>query len=166
MSPPLMSRCKLSFFLQFSTIFLSLFDILTRAIMVLVQKVTCLGFALHDGLYRSKKADEKLSDSQREEALDRVPSPLEYFAYVFNFQTIICGPLVFYSDFQHFLTGTKLKRAGLTEYPSATTVTIRNIILISCIAFSILVFAPLFPPALLTGTNFYLSQEEFSTFFS
>lgn len=46
------------------------------------------------------------------------PSFLEYCAYVFDFQTIICGPLAFYVDFEDYLNGTKLKKIGLKDYPS------------------------------------------------
>jgi len=118
--------------------------------MVLVQKVTNISFALHDG-YRSKKTDQKLSPSQQKEALDRVPSPLEYFAYVFNFQTVICGPLIFYSDFREFINGTKLKKAGLTEYPSVMKAVVKNILTLAIITIGMLVLAPHVPASLLTG---------------
>ena len=52
-------------------------------------------------------------------SISQVPSVLEYAAYIFNFQTVICGPLVFYADFMDFVDGTKLRKAGLNQYPSA-----------------------------------------------
>ena len=93
--------------------------------MVLVQKVTTVAFGLHDGAYRAKRiaaeqsSEDKLTEDQKFHSIAEVPSLLEYSAYVFNFQTVICGPLVFYADFVEFVDGGKLRKAGLSQYPSA-----------------------------------------------
>lgn len=47
------------------------------------------------------------------------PGVLQYSAYVFDFHTCICGPLIFYSDFSEYISGAKLRRIGLRQYPSA-----------------------------------------------
>lgn len=93
-----------------------------RPIMVLVQKVTTVAFGLHDGQYRAKKKDETLSEDQKFHSLTRIPSPLEYAAYILNFQTVICGPLVYYADWVEFVDGSKLRKAGLKRYPSAKVI--------------------------------------------
>lgn len=37
--------------------------------------------------------------------IEKVPSPLEYFAYMLNFQSLMAGPLVFYRDYIEFIEG-------------------------------------------------------------
>lgn len=74
----------------------------TGPIMVIVQKTTTLAFSLHDG--RMKKRDE-LNEIQKREAISEVPTPLDYLSYLFSFQTILTGPLCFYTDYQKFITG-------------------------------------------------------------
>lgn len=37
--------------------------------------------------------------------VEKVPSPLEYFSYVLNFQSLMAGPLIFYRDYIDFIEG-------------------------------------------------------------
>jgi len=37
-----------------------------------------------------------------------MPSALEYFSYVWHFQSILAGPLVFYKDYIEFVEGYNL----------------------------------------------------------
>lgn len=80
---------------------------ITGPIMIAVQKVTSLAFSLHDGMGRN---DADLTPEQRKYAIRRPPTPLEYFSYVFSFQTLMCGPLVYYTDFIEFVDGSNFKR--------------------------------------------------------
>lgn len=41
--------------------------------------------------------------------VDKVPSPLEYFSFVLNFQSLMAGPLVFYRDYIDFVEGCNIK---------------------------------------------------------
>ena len=41
--------------------------------------------------------------------IDKIPSPLEYFSYVLNFQSLMAGPLVFYRDYIDFVEGCNIK---------------------------------------------------------
>jgi lysophospholipid acyltransferase 1/2 len=77
----------------------------TGPMMVLVQKTTTLAFSLHDG--RIKKPEE-LNEIQKREAIKEVPSVLDYLSYCFHFQTVLTGPLCFYTDFQRFISGENL----------------------------------------------------------
>lgn len=43
-----------------------------------------------------------------ETVIEKTPSPLEYFAYTLAFQTLMCGPVVFYSDYIHFIEGARI----------------------------------------------------------
>uniref|UniRef100_A0A0N5A2S9 Membrane-bound O-acyltransferase domain-containing protein 2 n=1 Tax=Parastrongyloides trichosuri TaxID=131310 RepID=A0A0N5A2S9_PARTI len=74
--------------------------------MVLVQKCTTLGFSLHDG--KSKK-EEELNDIQKREAIKEVPPFSYYLSYMFSYQTVMVGPLCFYTDYKKYIDGDHLK---------------------------------------------------------
>ncbi|CAD5229163.1 unnamed protein product [Bursaphelenchus okinawaensis] len=78
---------------------------ITGPMMVLTQKVTTMAFSLHDG--KVKKTDE-LTPIQKREALNEMPSVLEYMSYLFHFQTILTGPLCFYADYIDFVDGKEM----------------------------------------------------------
>lgn len=122
--------------------------------MILVQKVTSVAFALYDGQYRAKKNDRLLSDDQKSLAITSVPSVLEYAAYVFNFQTCVCGPLAFYSDFIAFVDGTKLKKAGLKQYPSSLKSVACKLAFTTGCAIMMVTFCPIYSPTLFTAPSF------------
>jgi len=81
----------------------------TGPMMVLVQKTTTIAFSLHDG---TVKKPEELNEIQKREAIKKPPEVLEYLAYMFSFQTVLTGPLFFYTDFQRFVSGENLKVDG------------------------------------------------------
>lgn len=37
-----------------------------------------------------------------------IPTILEYISYMFSFQTVLTGPLCFYTDYQRFISGENL----------------------------------------------------------
>ncbi|XP_064382584.1 lysophospholipid acyltransferase 6-like [Halichondria panicea] len=78
----------------------------TGPLMIIVQKVTLVAFALHDGKGRS---DSSLNQDQREQKIDVCPSPLEYFTYIFNFHSFLAGPSFSIKDFLAFMDGSNLK---------------------------------------------------------
>lgn len=57
--------------------------------MIAIQKISLLGFSLHDGL--SRKFDSLL-DSEKRVAIKKKPSLIEYFSFVLTFQTLLSGP--------------------------------------------------------------------------
>lgn len=77
---------------------------ITGPLMIITQKVVSLAFSLHDGFVSSKKSRE-LTKSQQYHMIEKVPTPLEYFAYMLNFQTLMAGPLIFYRDYNEFIEG-------------------------------------------------------------
>lgn len=84
---------------------------ITGPLMIITQKVTSLAFSIHDGFARETK---ELTKSQQYHVLQKVPSPLEFFSYVFHFQGIMAGPFVFYRDYIEFIEGQHfLKRANV-----------------------------------------------------
>lgn len=86
-------------------------------LMIGVQKVTSLGFNLFDG--KSRKADE-LTPEQKRYAVKKNPSLLEYFSYLLTFQTLMCGPLVYYNDFISFITGENFEKHSNENTNEAT----------------------------------------------
>lgn len=70
--------------------------------MIITQKVTTLAFSIHDGVSRDEC---ELSKSQQYHAVRKLPSALEYFAYMLHFQGLLAGPLVFYRDYIEFIEG-------------------------------------------------------------
>lgn len=73
--------------------------------MIITQKVTTLAFSIHDGVYRDEC---ELSKSQQYHAVRKLPSALEYFAFMLHFQGLLAGPLVFYRDYIEFIEGYQI----------------------------------------------------------
>ena len=75
---------------------------ITGPLMVITQKVTSLAFSTHDGLTR---LDEELTPTQRHQAVKKMPTPVEYFSYIFHFQALMAGPVILYRDYMDFIEG-------------------------------------------------------------
>ncbi|XP_003424410.1 lysophospholipid acyltransferase 1 isoform X2 [Nasonia vitripennis] len=75
---------------------------ITGPLMVITQKVTSLAYSVHDGLTRK---EDELTPSQRHHAVHKMPTALEYFSYVFHFQALMAGPIIFYRDYIDFIHG-------------------------------------------------------------
>lgn len=103
--------------------------------MILTQKLTALGFAFHDGA----KRDEELSPDQRSQAVKYIhnlkyccslltifiyynkinrdsPHIIEFLSYVFNFQGVVCGPLVYYQDYINFIDGNNILKKKVSLF--------------------------------------------------
>ncbi|PAV79633.1 hypothetical protein WR25_18318 isoform B [Diploscapter pachys] len=90
---------------------------ITGPIMVAVEKITMIAFNLHDGVV---KKESELTPWQKRQQLKKLPSFLEYMSYIFNFQTVLTGPVNFYSDYEKFLDGTHvpLDKSGKPHSPT------------------------------------------------
>lgn len=90
---------------------------ITGPLMLLTQKVSSLAFSLHDGFARDEK---ELTPEQKKLVIRGFPSIVEYFSYIFHFQTILCGPLTFYPDYISFIEGRHYRQfideSGLTLF--------------------------------------------------
>ncbi|XP_013777137.1 lysophospholipid acyltransferase 2-like [Limulus polyphemus] len=80
---------------------------ITGPAMIATQKVSSVAFSLHDGLARS---EENLSLDQKRYVIRQSPSVLEFFSYIFHFQGLMCGPLMFYNDYITFIEGKSYNR--------------------------------------------------------
>ncbi|XP_057340051.1 lysophospholipid acyltransferase 6 isoform X1 [Microplitis mediator] len=79
---------------------------ITGPLMVITQKVIGLAYNIHDGFTRLEK---DLTPLQRHQAVKIMPTTLEYFSYIFHFQALMAGPVIFYRDYMDFINGTRLK---------------------------------------------------------
>ncbi|XP_033726577.1 lysophospholipid acyltransferase 1-like [Pecten maximus] len=74
-------------------------------LMLTTLKITIVAFGLHDGLHRNT---ETLIDTHKRHSLRRKPSFLEFFSYIFYFQSVVAGPPSFYCDYQDFVNGENI----------------------------------------------------------
>ncbi|KAF8361602.1 hypothetical protein PRIPAC_88525, partial [Pristionchus pacificus] len=123
---------------------------ITGPFMISVQKMTTLAFSLHDG---AVKKEEELSPLQKREAISRVPDLLPYLSYIFHFQTILAGPLTYYTDFINMTRGTHIVKNEKGEmpdpYPVAKVKLMKTFVFMLIIAF----VEPHFPPTVLDRTD-------------
>lgn len=79
---------------------------ITCPLMIITQKVISVAFQVHDG-FRAADAKAVLTQSQRQHAIVKVPTALEFFSYTLHFQGLMAGPMVFYRDYIDFIDGSQ-----------------------------------------------------------
>lgn len=75
--------------------------------MISTQKLTSFAFFHHDGI----KNPDELTLEQRKNRIKELPSVVEFLGYVFSFQSVLIGPLVFYNDYKDFITGENILKS-------------------------------------------------------
>ncbi|XP_011332945.1 membrane-bound O-acyltransferase domain-containing protein 2 isoform X2 [Ooceraea biroi] len=125
---------------------------ITGPLMVITQKVTSLAYSVHDGLTRRA---EELTPMQRHQAVQKMPTILEYFSYIFHFQALMAGPVIFYRDYIDFIHGQHIPgtRTGLYDSrkkeivlePSPTWVVVKKVAASLTCALIFITFIPAFP---------------------
>ncbi|XP_077978253.1 lysophospholipid acyltransferase 6-like [Glandiceps talaboti] len=73
--------------------------------MIITMKITSVAFGLQDG---SSTDSSNQHPKQRLVVIRRFPSIIEYYSYIFHFQTFIVGPFCFYTDYIDFIEGKHL----------------------------------------------------------
>lgn len=139
----------------------------TGPLMVMTQKVTSLAFSLHDGL---TKSPDKLSSSQKSLAIRQVPPLLDYFSYILQFQTILCGPVVFYNDYQDYIQGTnfekkKNREVSETFEPAPGCVVLKKILGAAACAVLFIHLGPAFNIAHLKDESFFSQTLAWKIFY-
>lgn len=76
--------------------------------MVITQRVTSLAYSLQDSFTKIEINSNSDHSKNKLSTVEKIPSPLEYFAYTLAFQTLMCGPVVFYSDYINFIEGARV----------------------------------------------------------
>lgn len=128
---------------------------ITGPLMVITQKVTSLAFSIHDGFVKEQK---DMTKAQQYHSLQKLPSALEYFSFVLNFQGLMAGPLVFYRDYIEFIEGYNLLKSPVSNgnldngnskeiiiEPSPTKAVIKKIIGSMVCAFIFMKFVKVYP---------------------
>ena len=143
---------------------------ITGPIMIGTQKVTSLAFSLHDGTGRR---EEELTEEQKRYAVRKMPTAIEFFSYLLSFQTLMCGPLVYFSDYIEFITGTNFEKAKeesrrkSIEYqrPSPTKAVLYKLMTSTIFAVLVLVVCPLIPTDSLADESFIRKNPLYGYFF-
>ncbi|GMT03065.1 hypothetical protein PENTCL1PPCAC_25239, partial [Pristionchus entomophagus] len=123
---------------------------ITGPIMITVQKMTTLAFSIHDGVV---KKEEELTPLQKREAIKRVPGLIPYLSYIFHFQSILTGPLSFYTDYIHFINGTHVPTDAKGKIPDATSEAITKMVKACFFMLGVAFVEPHFPPTILDRTD-------------
>ncbi|KAL4224814.1 hypothetical protein ACF0H5_015510 [Mactra antiquata] len=76
---------------------------ITGPMMMCVQKIVAVAYALHDGAYRNEK---DLNPNQKSKAIKEKPDILTFYSYIFCFHGVMCGPLPFFHDYLSFIDGS------------------------------------------------------------
>ena len=75
---------------------------ITGAQMVLIMKLSAFAWNVHDG-----QIDQKwLNDYQKEKAIKKLPSALDYAGFVLFFPSLMAGPAFDYNDYRRYLDTT------------------------------------------------------------
>ncbi|XP_028405990.1 lysophospholipid acyltransferase 1-like isoform X2 [Dendronephthya gigantea] len=93
---------------------------ITGPLMLITQRLTYVGFAVHDGLGRDPK---ELTHEQRQHSIKKRPSFLEFFSYILHFSMLLVGPSCSYYEFMEFVDGTNMKgfkQSGKAYLPMVT----------------------------------------------
>lgn len=91
---------------------------ITGAQMVMVMKLTAFCWNVHDGRF----SEEDLSDFQKERAIRKLPSLLDYAAYVLFFPSLFAGPAFDYVEYRRWIETTMFEvPAGVDASKKAPT---------------------------------------------
>lgn len=137
---------------------------ITCPLMIITQKMISVAFQIHDG-FRAMDEKEVLTQSQRQHAIVKVPSALEFFSYTLHFQGLMAGPMIFYKDYIDFIDGSQyLKKSRSSSSdgvqmakeillePSPIVSVVKKIIA-SCVCAAIFMWlAPVYPIRGITST--------------
>lgn len=84
---------------------------ITGPLMVLVQRVSGIAFSLHDGLACDFNT---LSPYRQKYVTKKKPSIIEYYGYLFQFQSLLAGPNVLFKDYIQFIDGSNFKNVKVS----------------------------------------------------
>ncbi|BFZ11254.1 hypothetical protein BsWGS_14293 [Bradybaena similaris] len=134
---------------------------ITGPLMIQTQKLTSLAFALHDGRFKDQST---LTQDQKEHAVRKLPTILEYMSYMFYFHGILVGPLTFYNDYIAFIDGTNFSKPGSSHNGNSrrhpadglNKVVLKKLVIASaCCAGMMILPGLFFPPEKLNTPEYY-----------
>ena len=86
---------------------------LSFPMMVMMQRITYVGFGYHDGGSR----EDELNDDQKQNRIVAKPTIIEYFSYVFSYYSVLTGPTATYMDHNDMITGRNIERHITKDRP-------------------------------------------------
>jgi lysophospholipid acyltransferase 1/2 len=92
-------------------------------LMMIVQRVSYVAFAYHDGVHRKK---EELSEDQDKHKIISLPTLLEYLSYNVSFLTILTGPTLTFNEYDDFISGKNF--SSTIEDPSSLIPTVKTLL--------------------------------------
>lgn len=107
-------------------------------LMVAVIKLSSFSYNVDDGMFSRPPAEDasdrvkRVHAERQVRALHALPSPLEYFAWVFNFATVFAGPAFELREYLDTVNRTPQQQAALP--PRASYVTARVLSAAACFA--------------------------------
>lgn len=97
----------------------------TMCMMVLIVKTCTLAYNVYDGRQlRKLKPDQTLhrrTDLHQfrvDHSIDYIPSPLQFYSYIFFYAGVLVGPCFEYKDYEQFTSESVFRRDGLKSIPS------------------------------------------------
>jgi len=129
-------------------------------LMVMTEKFTYVAFSLHDGLGRK---EDELTEEQKEQSIKRVPSPLEYFGYIFHHSMLLVGPVCTFKEYMDFIEGRDIARAtekGQHKEPTPTKAVLEKLVssLLCVVIFSV---SSKFFPYKLNADPYFIANSSF-----
>ncbi|EEC06377.1 membrane bound O-acyltransferase domain-containing protein, putative [Ixodes scapularis] len=98
----------------------------------------------------------------------KVPTALEYYGYVMHYHTLMCGPLVFFNDYQDFIKGKQYLRHSIRTgmrgtpreiiEPSSNRAVAAKVLTTFLSAASIIYLLPQFPIEYIKGMAFFFEK--------
>ncbi|XP_071957009.1 lysophospholipid acyltransferase 2-like [Antedon mediterranea] len=88
-------------------------------LMMLTMKLGSLGYSIHDGM---TKDEEQLNDIQKKMLTKQVPTPIEFYSYIFCMSGILAGPVCFFTEYIHFIEGSNFRKVIRDEKGEITVI--------------------------------------------
>ncbi|XP_041361283.1 lysophospholipid acyltransferase 2-like [Gigantopelta aegis] len=136
-------------------------------ITVATQKLTSLAFGIADWR-RHQESGLQLKPEQKERAVKKMPTMLEFYSFIFGFQGVMAGPFCFFTDFIDFIEGRHLQKI-VTSDDSKNEKRRHNISPVGAVGWKLLssmvliiifiYFVPYFPVSVLVDDNFTNSHN-------
>ncbi|TDH67510.1 hypothetical protein CCR75_002307 [Bremia lactucae] len=122
--------------------------------MLLVLKLTSFAYNYYDGVvdqtFQNKgshlSADKKRVYASRQKlAIYEIPTPLEFFGYVYSFTTFLAGPAFEIREYLDVTSGRKFQLNGKMKQPSSVLAAFSKLVVGSCLMAAFAMYAPMYP---------------------
>ncbi|KAF4318248.1 hypothetical protein BBO99_00004369 [Phytophthora kernoviae] len=122
--------------------------------MLLVIKLTSFAYNYYDGVVDKtfEKKGREMSPGQKRVyadrqklAIDKIPSLLEFYGYVFSFTTFLAGPAFEIREYLDVTSGKKFLLNGKSKQPSSVLAAFSKFLVGSVLMAAFAIYGPMFP---------------------